>query len=253
MADDLTEASGRLHFKNPPIIEAVIAFTLVPLPDSSFSKFKDCAAEMRDAGYPNWSPIMRHQFQIRVESGVSSSGHEDLPIGLKFMSEDSLHAVQFNSSEFVFSRLGRYDRWESFRDEARRLWSIFVRISGEVKVLLVGVRFINKVFLPTGADPAQYMNARPQLPTEVAPEIIEMFMRVVAPIADPAGRFIHNQALLPSEKEGFAAILLDNDFQFPAQDKTDAEIWEMLQVVRDIKDRYFVALTTEKLRETFDV
>jgi len=252
MADDLTSAGGRLHFETPPIIEAVIAITFAPLPESALAALQGCVSELRALGYPSAAPVTKHQVQIRVEQGVSSAGHQDLPVGVRFTSGDSLHAVQFNRTEFVFSRLGRYDRWEPFRDEAKRLWQVFIRAVGGVSAVLVAVRFINKVFFPRTADPAEYLNARPLMPSDVAPVISEMFMRVVAPIGDPAGNFIHNQALLPPERDGFATVLLDNDFQFPAEGKADAELWEMLETVREIKDRYFVAVTTEKLRETFN-
>jgi uncharacterized protein (TIGR04255 family) len=252
MAHDLNNAGKRLHFKNPPIIEAVLAFSVAPLPDSALLRFQSCADEMRDLGYVSPSPVTQHQFQIRVESGVSSADHADSPVGVKFMSDNRLHAVQFNRTAFVFSRLGQYDRWEQFRDEGKRLWNVYTRISGGVRAILIGVRFINKLFIPMGASPEEYICALPHFPSHIAPTINEMFMRVVTPIADPPGRFIHNQALLPPEKPGYASVLFDNDFQFPVEGKTEAEIWELLESVREIKDRYFVDLTTEKMRETFD-
>jgi uncharacterized protein (TIGR04255 family) len=252
MAQSLDSSEKRLHFKNPPIIEAVIAFSVIPLPDSVVSRFQDCASEMTGFGYPKFEPVMQHHFQIKVESGVSSAGTSDLPIGVKFTSENGLHAVQFNRTAFVFSRLGQYDRWEQFRDEGKRLWEVYLRVSGGARPILVGVRFINKLFIPAAAETDEYINALAKLPNHIAPQIYEVFMRVVTPVADPPGRFIHNQALLPPEKEGFSTILFDNDFQFPIEEMTESEIWEMLESVREIKDRYFVDLTTEKMRATFD-
>lgn len=253
MPHDSKNSGKRLHFKNPPIIEAVIAFSVVPLPDSVLARFEDCARQMTQLGYTRLAPVTQHQFQIRVESGVSSAGTADSPIGVQFVSEDRLHAVQFNKTAFVFSRLGQYDRWEQFRDEGKKLWEVYARVSGGVVSVLVGVRFINKLFIPRTASPEEYVRAMPVLPREIAPAINEMFMRVGCPIDAPPGRFIHNQALLPPEKEDFATILFDNDFQFPVEGKTETEIWEMLESVRTIKDDYFVALTTDKMRATFDV
>jgi uncharacterized protein (TIGR04255 family) len=242
-----------LHFKNPPIIEAVIAFTVVPLSESVVTRFREFAPEMKEMGYSHSDPVVQHQFQVKLEKGVSSVGNVDSPIGVKFVSDDSLHAVQFNRTGFVFSRLGRYDRWEQLRDEGRRLWNLFERLSVDPQVITVGVRFINKLFIPVGVDPGEYVHALPLIPDEVAPMITEMFMRVVSPIDSPPGRFVHNQALLPPERDGFASVLFDNDFQFPVEGKSQTEIWEMLETVREIKDRYFVRLTTDKMRATFDV
>jgi uncharacterized protein (TIGR04255 family) len=115
------------------------------------------------------------------------------------------------------------------------------------------VRFINKLFIPVGENPGDYIRALPVLPDDVVPTITEMFMRVVSPIQSPSGRFIHNQALLPPERDGFSTVLFDNDFQFPVEGRDMTEIWEMLESIREIKDRYFVQLTTDKMRATFDV
>jgi hypothetical protein len=79
-----------------------------------------------------------------------------------------------------------------------------------------------------------------------------MFMRFGLPIDDPPGILIHTQTLLPPEREGFATLLLDNDFQFPVQGKTLNQVWQMLELVRDLKDHYFLELTTSKMREAFD-
>jgi uncharacterized protein (TIGR04255 family) len=175
------------------------------------------------------------------------------PLGLKFLSEDGLHAVQFNRNAFVFSRLGQYDSWEQFREEAKRLWEIYSRANDGKEAINVTVRYINKLFIPEGVDPETYVRAFPKLPDEISSPIDDLFMRVGMEIAEPKGRFFHTQALLPPERKGFVTLLFDNDFAFPIEGKSDAQTWELLESVRELKDRYFVFLTTEKLRETFDV
>lgn len=189
---------------------------------------------------------------MTLDSGVSSIGSKDDQIGVRFNSEDSLHAVQFNRNAFVFSRLGRYDRWEQLRDEAKKLWNVYSGVADGPKIVLAGVRYINKLFIPTNAEPEEFVRAYPNIPKHIAPVIYEMFMRTVSPILEPPGRFIHNQVLLPQEREGYATLLFDNDFQFPVQDRQETEIWEMLESVREIKDHYFEDLTTDRMRETFD-
>jgi uncharacterized protein (TIGR04255 family) len=249
----LTElARKRLHFQNPPIIEAVVAFSVATLSDSSVRAFEGCREEMKALGYVEAGRVTQHFFQMRLESGVSSTSSADGQVGVRFNSEDSLHAVQFNRNAFVFSRLGRYECWEQLRDEAKKLWDVYTRTAGGLRVLMAGVRYINKLFIPINEEPEEFVNAYAKIPHHVAPSINEMFMRTVSPIPDPPGRFIHNQVLLPQEKAGFSALLLDNDFQFPVEGKTESEIWQMLEIVREIKDRYFEELTTDRMRATFD-
>lgn len=253
MENEGPKGEKRLHFKNPPIIEAVIAFSIATLPDSALEKFRGFAGEMAAGGFRQPEPLTQHEIQLKIEGEISSFDKSTTPFGLKFLSEDGLHAVQFNKSSFVFSRLGQYDCWEQFRDEAKKLWEIFSRATEGMEAVGVGVRYINKLFIPIGIDPAIYVRAFPKLPDEISTPISDLFMRVGMAIAEPPGRFVHTQALLPTEKEGFATLIFDNDFQFPTQGKSQAQIWEILEEVRELKDRYFVYLTTEKMRETFDV
>ncbi len=250
--NDSLKSARRLHFKNPPIIEAVIALSIAPLPESVIEKFRGFVDEMTAAGYRQPEPVTEHQIQFKIESDASSFDKSASPLGLKFLSEDGLHAVQFNRNAFVFSRLGRYDTWEQFRDEARKLWEVYSRATGHREAINLGVRYINKLFIPVGVDPEIYVRAFPKLPDEISSPLHELFMRVGMEIAEPKGRFFHTQAILPREREGFATLLFDNDFQFPIEGKSDAQTWEILEDVRELKDRYFVYLTTEKMRETFD-
>lgn len=252
MEHDPHQIKEPLHFKNPPIVEAVIALFVKPLPDDVLQVFKTCTPEMESAGYGNPEPLTQHQFQFRVASGISQSDSQDKQFGIKFRSADNLHATQFTKNAFVFSRLGQYDCWEQFRSEAKKCWDIYARTANITEAISVGVRYVNKLFIPVGVDPEEYVRAVPKFPDSISPSISEIFMRVGMPITKPEGKFIHTQILLPPEREGYATLLFDNDFQFPAREKSTAEVWDLIESVRNIKDRYFVELTTEKMRRTFD-
>lgn len=246
------EAGIRLHFKNAPIIEAVIAISIAPLPASALEAFRSTSDEMIASGYRSPEFLTQHQLQMRIESGVSRTDTQDQAIGLKFLSEDGLHAVQFTRSAFVFSRIGAYDCWEQFRDEAKKLWKIYSQLPNVGEPTALGVRYINKLFIPDNANPEDYVCAFPKFPDNLSPLISDMFMRLGVPIREFSGKLVHTQALLPQERKGFSTLLFDNDFQFPVEGKTAEHVWAMLEQVREIKNRYFVELTTSKMREAFD-
>jgi len=252
MENEVPKGEKKLHFKNPPIIEAVIALSVAPQPDSVIEKFRGFVSDVVAEGYRQPEPITEHQIQLKIDGETSSFDKSASPFGIKFLSEDGLHAVQFNKGFFVFSRLGQYDCWEKFRDEARKLWDFYSRVCESIEVRSVGVRYINKLFIPVGVDPEIYVTAFPKLPDNMSNPISDLYMRVGMEVAEPPGRFIHTQAILPPEKEGFVTLIFDNDFRFPVAGKSEAQIWEMLESVRELKDRYFVYLTTEKMRDTFN-
>jgi len=79
-----------------------------------------------------------------------------------------------------------------------------------------------------------------------------MLMRLVLPIDKPSGQLIHTQMLLPMERQGFSTLLFDNDFHFPTTGMTDSQVWDLLELVRDVKDAYFEDFTTPRLREALN-
>jgi len=241
-----------LHFKNPPIVEAVIAIDVSLLPESILEQFRSLVAQMGEFGYNTPMPVSRHHFQIKINAGDSIAETRDIDHGLRFDSSDGLHAVQFNRTGFIFSRLGKYETWDLFRDEAKKLWHVYSAEIGPAELKDYGVRYINKVFLPNDEDYKDYLQIYPHLPGNIPGSIQECFMRLGMPIADPQGKLVHQQILLAPEKDNYSTVLLDNDFRFSAIGLSSTAVWERLEKIRQIKDDYFRKFVTEKLMETFN-
>lgn len=253
MENKLATPARRLHFKNPPIVEAVIAFQVAALPESVIDDFQAGADTLVSAGYKQPEPLTKHEVQIQFQGADSSFGGKGTPHGLKFTSEDGQHVVQFNREGFVFSRIGHYDSWDPFRDECRKLWEIYSALIGTDDIYGYGVRYINKLYIPLGGNAEEYISVFPHLPEGIPSEMSECFMRLALPIAVPRGRLIHQQILLPPDRAGFSSLLLDNDFQFPALGLKPLEVWDQLEQVRYVKDDYFEKFVTPKMQATFNV
>src|SRR5439155_25920460 len=50
---------------------------------------------------------------------------------------------------FVFRRLRPYEQWQQFVNEALRLWKVFQDIGKPAEIQRLGVRFINRISLPS--------------------------------------------------------------------------------------------------------
>lgn len=250
--ETLDAKAGRLTLKNPPIIEAVIVINVSELPESTLSAILQSASEMAAKGYGAPQPLTAHSMQIKIDAGVSSLSGSDVIYGYRFFSVDKLYAVQLNRTGIVFSRLGKYDKWESFIDQAKTAWSCYLSAVGNVELSSFGVRFINKIFLPVNSEVAEFVQIYPHLPEDVPQQIQDMYMRIALPISDPAGRLIHQQTFLPPERDGFTGLLLDNDFSFSALNLNYQSLWVEIDKVRDIKDNFFRRCVTQKMMETFN-
>jgi uncharacterized protein (TIGR04255 family) len=243
------------RLKNPPIVEAAIGITVSKLPDSTLEKLKDLAATtVTGWNYGTPQKVTQNSFEMKVVDGQSTAVTRDEPLGWQCDSADKLYRVQFKLDGFAFSRLGKYDTWESFTAEAKKLWNMYFSAIGPIEVSAYGVRYINKVFIPEGVNVAQYLRVYPKEPEDENWHITESLMRIGMQIFEPQeGMFIHHHVLVPSDRPDFVAVILDNDFRYQTQGLAESDLWERIDAVRPVKDDYFRLLITDKLLETFNV
>lgn len=246
-----TKPVETVHLKNPPIIEAAIGINVALLPESVIEQFELAGSEMASFGYDSPKPITAHRFQLNLVAGDPSVESQGSKIGLRF--EGNSYAAQFKLDGFLFSRLGNYDSWDTFAAEAERVWGSYSQAVGPAEFKEFGVRFINKIHIPNNLPLDRFLRVYPLLSEQFPQEINESFMRLGFSIKEPQGTFVHQHILLPQEREGYATVLLDNDFRFSAIGLTSTLIWENVQKVRKIKDEYFFALITDELRDSFNV
>lgn len=248
----------RLHFKNPPIVEAAIGVTIQRLPDQFLERLESSTLSSDKATYGQRTAIIQNKFEVKVVGGESTAVTNNERLGWRWESSDKLHVVQFKLDGFAFSRMGRYETWENFIAEAKRLWAIYfsaTRNSAFARSFTgYGVRFINKVYLPGGEELSRFLRVYPQMPENGGWVVNNSYMRLAIEIDSPSrGVFVHQHVLVPSDRENFAAVVLDNDFQYPVEGLTEDQLWTKIDEVRDVKDYFFLQVVTPELQETFNV
>jgi uncharacterized protein (TIGR04255 family) len=254
MGVEPVRTANRLRLKNPPIVEAAIGITVPKLPDSLLDRLKELNVSTDGVSYQPPSRASQNSVEFKIVDGQSTAVTRDVHLGWRWESSDKLHAIQFKLDGFAFSRMGRYETWESFTGEAKRLWEVYFSAIGPSAVSEYGVRYINKVFIPVGEELEKYLQVYPKTPDNPAWIINESVMRLRIQIDSPrSGTFVHQHVLVPSERLNFAAVILDNDFRYSAEGLSGEELWASIDAVRDVKDSYFLKLITKELLETFNV
>jgi uncharacterized protein (TIGR04255 family) len=255
----LRMATDSLHFANPPITEAIIAIVVRDLPDSASEQIRELVPRVVTE-YPKNETISQTQFvgEIPLEAPPKSSVQQKF-LGLQFRSEDSKQIFQARLNGFSFHRLAPYDRWETFRAEAFRLWEFFRETIGDVKPLAFSVRYINALVVPAPARMEEFLKLYPELPEEWPQMLSNYIMRLDIPIQDKSGDAGHLtavQTLLPSQprpalasQSGTASILLDLNLQYPALRNSNETLWQRIDAVRPVKNRLFDASLTEAMKE----
>jgi uncharacterized protein (TIGR04255 family) len=240
-------ATDFLHFANSPITEAIIAIVVRDLPDAAIGEIRMLIDKVLPA-YPRTTDISQTQFlgEIRAEGQPKTSAQQRF-LGLQFQSEDSKQIFQARLNGFSFHRLAPYDRWETFRAEAFRLWELFRQTIGHIEPLAFSVRYLNALVVPAPGLLEDFLRLYPEIPTEWPQMLQNYVMRLDLPISgqtSDAGHLTAIQTLLPSQP-GTASILLDLNLQYPALRNSNEILWQRIDGVRAVKDRLFSASLTK--------
>lgn len=241
------------HLRNAPIHEALVDLQ-VTLP-SGFdpAKLQEAHAKIRDA-YPKCDTRMRGSLQIEL-SAEGEPKHKAIEKGVHgyiFKTADQKRHIQFRVDGFTYNWLSPYERWESLRDEAKKLWSTYVELAKPERINRVGLRYINRMSFPIPVDFDEYLTAAPAVPKQLPQEVSSFFKRVVIHGIKPGFVGIITQAYEGTTQPETAPVILDIDvFKQSLFEPDGKEAWETLEELRHFKNKVFFESVTEKALELF--
>lgn len=246
-----------LHFERAPIVEALISIDVETLDEEHLPQICNAGASLQPE-YPESEPLNQVQLQLGVSFTAGRVSHQTSqqagPFGYKFASKDKRQLAVFRRNGFSFSRLPPYERWTSFRAEARRLWDVYRTAARSAPISGFGLRYINRISIPVQAEISEYLRLYAQVPDnrDGSPRAINSsYLRVDSVIKEPAGYLIIQQATLPQERPGAVTLSLDFDLRFPHDGSDDERVWTTLESARHIKNELFVDSLAPSFLETF--
>jgi len=252
-----------LHFEKAPIVEAIIALDVAPALDDGLMAKLVSALETIKGDYPDSEPLRKVQFQIGFQIGPNAEHLASQPppsqdelFGRKHVSADKRQLAVFRRDGFSFSRLPPYERWQTFRDEAKRLWKVYKDVASEQRITRWGLRYINRVDIPIKKPVEDFLTIYPELPPNAdgsLRSINSSYMRVDGIVEEiPNGRLIIQQASLPAGRADFARLSLDFDISVaPLSEMSEESVWKSLETARTVKNKLFVASLKKDFLETF--
>lgn len=246
--------------KNPPIIEAVVEIkcaaqavweeeVVKPKLQESMSEY-----EFLDSRYGYLS-------SIQFEDGETTAPpiRKDW-IGARFRSEDEKYITSFTNEAFTCSRLEPYETWDSFKQEALRIWNVHEKIAESTEVERLDLRYINRIPIDNDhRELSDYIHNPPDAPNRFG---LDVYM------------FLHKDTFIDSTKKyainitktlqrpddvsqnEFSLILDINihtlkpiTIDLPQQNNT---ISEKFDEMRELKNQVFFGTITDELRERFN-
>lgn len=153
---------------SPPIIEAVVDIDCDLPTKLDLQSLREAAGDALRERYPRFRQqlIQEHVFkkegdappEIRVNQGHGA---------MQFLTEDEKQLIQFRPNGFSFNRLAPYGSLDDYLPEIAEGWQLFRSLAKPVVIRKVGIRMINRIFLPLTDGKlnfADYLLTPPLLP-----------------------------------------------------------------------------------------
>lgn len=242
------------HLTNAPITEALIDICLTPKEGLEVEKL----AALHDkivAQYPT-KRVRRQfegQFELREGEAPEPRAVDKGIHRYMFISADEKQVVQFGLDGFTFSRLKPYETWEQLRDEACRLWQLYLAEAIPEFVTRIAVRYINQLTIPLPInDYRDWLTAPPNVPAGMSLEIDSFLSRIVVKDASTDAVAVITQAREQEVAPKEASIILDIDvFKLVQYETASSQIWDELEKLRNFKNKIFFESITEPTKRLY--
>ena len=243
-----------LILRNAPITEALIDFR-IKIKDGFDVGQIETLYSVISGEYPDKKARHRLEGRFEFKKGDKPFSLSTETIdGYIFTSADKKQVFQARIDGFTFNRLKPYDRWETFREEAQRVWHLFRNLISP-EIVRVGLRYINKFDIPLFPQPLrdfnEYLTAAPIVPEGLPQGVSSFLTRVVIQNQEIDAAAIITQAFEQIIDPKFIPIILDID-AFKQKDRIgEEEAWQALEELRLFKNKIFFSSITEKTKELF--
>jgi uncharacterized protein (TIGR04255 family) len=248
----------RTHYSRAPITEAIIDLRIAPAQEFAVESLAPLR-EMIAQRYPiQEEEHVQYQQMSFVGTDLLQAQGGQQHNGFRFISEDKRETFYARLDGFAFSIKAPYDRWESFRDEARSLWNLYRSVAVPRGVTRVAMRYINRIDIPNavaGIRMEDYLRTYPEFSVDFPENSImsNFFMQLQFWQQDLGCWLIINEAPEVSPEEGTLSVRLDLDlfreqYEEPWPVGDDTIVWEFLEQLHERKNEVFEASITNSTR-----
>lgn len=245
--------SEYIVFPNAPITEALLDIRVQLPSEIDLDKLKTFYDPIKER-FP------QKQDRISVQAGfqISPEGPTTLPTSSKqdgylFRSTTENKVVQARLDGFTFNKLKPYEKWESFRDEARNLWNSYFKLANPVKVTRIALRYINRIEIPLPINNfKEYILTTPEIAPDLPQGLSQFFMNIVIPNHKIEATAIINQTMENSTPTQKLPYIFDIDvWKATNYEGNKEEMWNEFEKLRIFKNDIFFKSITDKTKELF--
>ncbi len=256
-----------MRFPNPPITEAIFDIVVNLRDDFNHEDLLNFQKDIKES-FPNIQKRMALQrgFKFNLEKPEEINPQlfsiSNQPEGYIFVSNDQKRIIQAKLQGFTFSKLKPYQSWNDFYGEAYQLWQKYVEITSPLKVVRLGLRYVNQIIIPLaeegGIELKHYIKTLPEIPSDFSVAIESYFMQLVLSHTQyqPSRAIINQtigQMLKNDEGNKTYPLIFDIDvFQEVNLSPDDEAIKNIFEAnLKCFREDIFFNSITEKTKELF--
>lgn len=241
------------HYRNAPITEAIFDLR-VTLPASTAIADLEAAYDRLGGSFPDMK--IRKESTLRLETTGESwgGGFSSKPVKVLFQDEQGKRVVQFGLDGFTFNMLKPYSNWEDFLEQARARWKTYIEVAKPVNIKRLALRYVNRIEIPLPLKNFnEYLLTIPEIAGGLPQGLAAFFMRLVIPHEDKQMQANIIQTMHDATEEGKLPLLFDIDVYREILIEPDSpDLWDIMQKLREYKNRVFRESLTEKCKELFE-
>jgi uncharacterized protein (TIGR04255 family) len=239
------------HFPNAPIQEALIDFRTSFLSLPSEESFAGLHLRLASR-YPKRTALTRHVTQLTVDEKSDNVARSKSFAGFLYSFEEVGLVFQARFDGFTLSQLKPYRSWQDLISEAKIVWSAYVDSLKPVTIDRIACRYINRFEVSNSEfDLGEYLMKPPELPPQLPQGLSKFLLQFELPVPAAKCTALVTQAL-ERASERSASFLLDIDvFRAVSYASSQAQHWDDLEKLRDVKNQIFFTSLTEKSLDLF--
>ena len=248
--------AAALKLRNPPIVEAVVDIDCESPPGFDLTALEGPARERFRDRYPKFNKRFLHELEIeqKAEAPLKLSARQAVQ-ALQFLHDDERQLVQVRAQGFSFNRLAPYSSLDDYLPEIKRTWQLYVEMATPVETRNVGLRYINRILLPTEAGKVEldeFLKIGPRLAGEEALELTGFLIQHAA-VEKDTGHQVNLVLTSQAPENEKLPVIFDIGVTTPLREEPGnwPAIRQTVDSLRRLKNRIFQDTLTDKCLQLF--
>lgn len=213
--------------------------------------------------YPNQDLRFTYKSELNVGVAGPTTGLSSEIDAIRYKSEDGKDLVLLLKDGIVISRLALYEGWDDLQDKWKKSWSTYCKVKKPKQISRLGVRFINKIDIPSDGliDLREYFTSESFLPIASEKKFYSVSHTCLfeRDSKTSGGSVICRYQARSDESNTdstHASFIIDIDVYKPEpfgsqSDFQQLQLVEVLSELRDIKNEIFFESLTDKCKEMY--